>query len=56
MANPCGRKRAYSTKAFAEQIAVKRWKRTRFLLTVYRCPDCKRWHVSRFPNGPLEGK
>lgn len=45
----CLRKRAYSSRGFAEKVAVKRWKRSGFLLTVYRCEFCQQFHLSRFP-------
>ena len=45
----CLRKRAYTSRAFAEAVAVKRWKRTGFLLTIYRCEWCRKYHLTRFP-------
>lgn len=45
----CQRKRAYDSRTFAEQVAVKRWKRSGFLLTIYRCDHCGKWHLTRFP-------
>lgn len=45
----CRRKRGYDSRAFAEQVAVKRWKRSGFLLNVYRCDHCAMFHLTRFP-------
>lgn len=50
----CLRKRGYDSRAFAEKVAVKRWKRSGFLLTIYRCPFCRKYHLTRFP--PKEWK
>lgn len=45
----CLRKRAYTSRAFAEQVAVKRWKKTGLLLTIYHCDHCGQHHLTRFP-------
>lgn len=45
----CARKRPYRSREFAEAVAVKRWKRSGFLLTVYHCDHCQKFHLTRFP-------
>lgn len=45
----CQRKRAYTSRSFAEAVAVKRWKRSGFLLTIYHCDHCGKFHLTRFP-------
>ena len=49
---PCStRKRGYGTKAIARTCAARAAKKARRQLAVYRCPECREWHMSSILDG-----
>jgi ribosomal protein L37AE/L43A len=43
----CSRKKRYSTKHFANEVAKKVKKRRGDLVRVYECPSCQGFHLTR---------
>ncbi len=43
----CLRKRGYSTKMFAQGVAMKILEERGQALTTYKCPSCLQWHLTK---------